>query len=178
MPKFEYRVVPAPRRAVRVKGLRTTEDRFAHALEVLMNEMGAEGWEYVRADILPCEERAGLSGRRTVYQNMLVFRRFLGAEEDEAPRTARVLGVVEGGLAGPAAANAASPGAAAAADGDAAGQEPADPRAPGGGVAETAAGDGAATDPVPDDAAPSGPSGNTQAAGGDGDDDAGRRPAE
>lgn len=97
MPKFEYRVVPAPRRAIRVKGLRTNEDRFAYALEGLMNEMGAEGWEYVRADILPCEERAGLSGRRTVYHNMLVFRRFLAAEEEEAPKPARVLGVVDGG---------------------------------------------------------------------------------
>ncbi len=75
MPKFEYRVVPAPRSGLKAKGLRTNEERFAHALEVLMNEMGAQGWDYVRADVLPAEERQGMTGRTTVYQNLLVFRR-------------------------------------------------------------------------------------------------------
>ncbi len=37
--------------------------------------MSAEGWEYVRADVLPSEERSGLTGRTTVYHNVLVFRR-------------------------------------------------------------------------------------------------------
>ncbi len=40
-----------------------------------MNRLGAEGWDYVRADALPCEERVGLTGTKTVFQNMLVFRR-------------------------------------------------------------------------------------------------------
>lgn len=76
MTGFEYKVVPAPRRGEKVKGLRATEDRFAHALTELMNSLGAEGWEYLRADTLPCEERHGLAGRTTVTtQNMLVFRR-------------------------------------------------------------------------------------------------------
>lgn len=75
MQRFEYRVVPAPKAGLKAKGIRSNEDRFAHALETLMNEMGAQGWDYVRADILPAEERQGLTGRTTVYQNMLVFRR-------------------------------------------------------------------------------------------------------
>lgn len=37
--------------------------------------MAAEGWEYVRAETLPSEERSGLAGRNTVYHNVLVFRR-------------------------------------------------------------------------------------------------------
>ena len=75
MPTYEFRVVPAPKQGLKAKGVRSNEERFAHALEVLMNEMGAQGWDYVRADILPAEERQGLTGRVTVYQNMLVFRR-------------------------------------------------------------------------------------------------------
>ena len=75
MPRYEYRVVPAPKQGTKAKGVRSYEDRFAHALQSLMNELGAQGWDYVRADTLPAEERQGLTGRVTVYQNMLVFRR-------------------------------------------------------------------------------------------------------
>lgn len=75
MQRYEYRVVPAPLRAERVKGLRTTAERFAHALAALMNSLGREGWEYVRADALPCEERTGLVSRATSTQHVLVFRR-------------------------------------------------------------------------------------------------------
>lgn len=74
---FEYKVVPAPRRGEKTKGAKTTEDRFAHALTVMMNDLGREGWEYVRADTLPCDERVGLTGSKTTYQNMLVFRKTL-----------------------------------------------------------------------------------------------------
>ncbi|MGB3277722.1 MAG: DUF4177 domain-containing protein [Pseudorhodobacter sp.] len=72
---FEYQVIPAPKKGEKAKGAKTTSDRFALALTNLMNRMGAEGWEYVRADTLPCEERVGLTGSKTAFQNMLVFRR-------------------------------------------------------------------------------------------------------
>lgn len=80
MQRYEYKVVPAPRKGIKTRSARTTEDRFAAALEEVMNVQGAQGWEYVRSDTLPAEERQGLTGRTTVYQNMLVFRRVLGAE--------------------------------------------------------------------------------------------------
>ncbi len=72
---YEYKVVPAPVRGLKAKGLKTTEDRFAHALETTMNELASSGWEYVRADTLPCEQREGIMSKTTVFQNMLVFRR-------------------------------------------------------------------------------------------------------
>ncbi|SLN25874.1 hypothetical protein PSA7680_01115 [Pseudoruegeria aquimaris] len=75
MPKYEYKVVPAPQRGEKAKGLKTSGERFAHALMGLMNDLGRDGWEYLRADTLPCEERSGLTGKTTTYQNMLVFRR-------------------------------------------------------------------------------------------------------
>ncbi|MEE9388983.1 MAG: DUF4177 domain-containing protein [Paracoccaceae bacterium] len=75
MPAYEYKVIPAPNRAVRVKGIKGTEARFANAVQGVMNDQAADGWEYLRTDTLPCEERQGLRGRTTVYQNLLVFRR-------------------------------------------------------------------------------------------------------
>ena len=72
---YEYRVIPAPRRAERARGV-SSDERFALSLERVMNEMGRDGWEYVRADTLPLDERAGLTGgTKTSYMNMLVFRR-------------------------------------------------------------------------------------------------------
>ncbi|MCO4848017.1 MAG: DUF4177 domain-containing protein [Yoonia sp.] len=75
MSQYEYKVVPAPKKGLKVKGVKSSEDRFAHALETVMNTLGAEGWEYQRSDTLPSEERSGLTGRVTTFQNMLVFRR-------------------------------------------------------------------------------------------------------
>lgn len=72
---YEYKVVPAPARGLKAKGVKTAEDRFALALQTSMNELAADGWEYLRADTLPCEQREGLMSKTTVYQNMLVFRR-------------------------------------------------------------------------------------------------------
>jgi len=78
MVRYEYKVVPAPTKGVKVKGVKTGEERFAHALMDLMNDMGKKGWEYHRADTLPTNERSGLVGRTTKYQNMLIFRRVHG----------------------------------------------------------------------------------------------------
>ena len=66
MQQFEYKVVAAPRRGEKTKGARTVQERFAHALSTLMNDLGKDGWEYLRSDTLPCEERIGLTGRTTI----------------------------------------------------------------------------------------------------------------
>lgn len=75
MSQFEYKVVPAPKTGLKAKGVKTSEERFANALQATMNMLGAEGWEYQRTDTLPCEERSGFTKRVTTFQNMLVFRR-------------------------------------------------------------------------------------------------------
>lgn len=80
MPSFEFKVIPAPRRGEKVRGVKTTEERFALVLTGLMNEMGREGWDYVRADTLPVDERSGLTGTKTSFHNMLVFRRIMEAD--------------------------------------------------------------------------------------------------
>lgn len=89
MPFYEYKVVPAPEKPAKVKGAKGPA-RFAAGLQDLMNELAAEGWEYHRADTLPCTERTGLMSRATVTHNILVFRRELVFDEPEEPRlTAR-----------------------------------------------------------------------------------------
>ena len=88
MPRYEYKVIPAPKKGLRAKGVRGTELRFANALQELMNEYGAQGWEYQRTDTLPCEERVGLTGKSTGFQNMLVFRRVIEAAVVEIPNVA------------------------------------------------------------------------------------------
>lgn len=75
MQAYEYKVVPAPRRGEKARGAKTVADRFAVALTQVMNEQGRDGWDYLRADTLPCEERVGLTGTATHFQHMLVFRR-------------------------------------------------------------------------------------------------------
>ena len=85
MQRYEYNVVPAPRRGEKARGVKTTEDRFALALTTLMNTLGRDGWEYLRADTLPVDERTGLTGTKTSFQNMLVFRRPVEEAKAEAP---------------------------------------------------------------------------------------------
>ncbi len=89
MEHFEYKVVPAPRRGIRIKGAKGTAGKFAGAMENLLNELAATGWEYVRAESLPVDERQGLSMRKTEsYQNVLIFRKLANSAEEETPVTA------------------------------------------------------------------------------------------
>ncbi|WP_375280597.1 DUF4177 domain-containing protein [Pseudooctadecabacter sp.] len=89
MTGYEYKVVPAPTRPLKAKGVKGTPARFANALETVMNDLGTDGWEYQRTDTLPVEERQGLTGKTTTFQNMLVFRRALGAAA--APQVAALI---------------------------------------------------------------------------------------
>ncbi len=80
MPRYEYLTIPAPRKGEKAKGIKTSEGRIAQAMQSLLNAKGAEGWEYLRADLLPMEERAGITSKTVNYHTVLVFRR----EMDEA----------------------------------------------------------------------------------------------
>lgn len=73
--QYEYSVIPAPARGEKAKGAKTPIERFSVTLAAALNDMAAEGWEYVRAEALPSEERSGLAGRTTVFHNILIFRR-------------------------------------------------------------------------------------------------------
>ncbi len=85
MPKYEFKVVPAPRRGEKARGVKTTEDRFALALTTLMNDLGRDGWDYLRADSFPVDERAGFTGTKTTQHLLLVFRRVIEVAAPAAP---------------------------------------------------------------------------------------------
>ena len=100
----EYKVVPAPAKGVKAKGVKTPEARFALGVEQAINALAAEGWEYVRSDVLPSEERQGLTGSTTNWRTLMVFRRLV-ADVVTAPETAAPVRI-EPVLAAPVAAAA------------------------------------------------------------------------
>ncbi|KPA21967.1 hypothetical protein shim_18530 [Shimia sp. SK013] len=72
---YEYKVVPAPTKGQKARGVRSTEGRFANALQASMNTLAADGWEFLRTETLPSEERSGLASTATKYRSVMVFRR-------------------------------------------------------------------------------------------------------
>ncbi|MGC3936555.1 DUF4177 domain-containing protein [Roseobacter sp. EG26] len=87
MPQYEYKVISAPTRGIRAKGIKAPEDRFSRALEDVINQLASEGWEYQRAETLPSVERSGLTSSTTNWRNVLVFRR---GRPDVAPKAPAV----------------------------------------------------------------------------------------
>lgn len=85
MTQYDYKVVPAPSRGVKAKGVKGAEARFAHAMELQLNGLAADGWEFLRAETLPSEERQGLTSTTTTYRSILVFRRPQVAGADGFP---------------------------------------------------------------------------------------------
>lgn len=82
---FEYKVVPAPKKAKSARGVKGGPAKFAHSITALMNDMAQDGWEYLRADTLPMEERQGLTKKTVNYHSLLVFRRQLVADARAEP---------------------------------------------------------------------------------------------
>ena len=88
MTHYDYKVIPAPKRARRVKGVHGSEDLFALTLTEAINEVARQGWEYVRAEHLPAETPRGwLRGSVAGEQSVLVFRR---PRDQLGPRLAAV----------------------------------------------------------------------------------------
>jgi hypothetical protein len=88
MQRYEYKVVAAPTTGIKSQVTGTPEGRFAEALQILMNGIAADGWEYLRAECLPSTERSGLTAKTTRHRHVLVFRRVIvPASAPEAPET-------------------------------------------------------------------------------------------
>ena len=75
MDQFEYKVVPAPTKGQKARGLRRPEEKFAFSIQEIVNEMALDSWEFQRSETLPHEERTGLTGVTTTFRSVLVFRR-------------------------------------------------------------------------------------------------------
>lgn len=86
MTVYDYRVIPAPKRMRRVKGIKTTAELFSMTLGETINAAARDGWEYVRAESLPATEEGGWFRRPVeVVETVLIFRR---PRETLGPRVA------------------------------------------------------------------------------------------
>ncbi|SFI28956.1 hypothetical protein [Albimonas pacifica] len=90
MSAYEYKTVAAPRRAGRYRGVAKGAESFARTIEEMLSSEAIDGWEFLRAENLPCEEKHGwLSRRETVFHSVLVFRRVREQVRPAAPAPAR-----------------------------------------------------------------------------------------
>jgi hypothetical protein len=77
---FEYKCVGAPERVKRQRGVRSRSERVALAMQEIISAEAVDGWEYLRTDLVPVEEKAGFFGRmHEVQRAVLIFRRESGA---------------------------------------------------------------------------------------------------
>lgn len=84
MSNYEFKVIPAPRKAEKIKGVRNGDDRFAHTITNTINTLAEDGWEYLRAESLPVDEKASMIGKSVEkYLSLLVFRREMFVEPEE-----------------------------------------------------------------------------------------------
>lgn len=81
---YEYKVVPAPVRATKAKGLKSTAERFSKALAECLNAEAAGGWQFQRTETLACEERSAMGRVKTTMQTVMVFARPIGTVRPDA----------------------------------------------------------------------------------------------
>ena len=78
---YEYKCVGAPEKGKRKRGAKTRSDRVANAMEIAIQAEATDGWEYLRTDLVPIEERGGMFKRpQEVHRAVLIFRRPLARE--------------------------------------------------------------------------------------------------
>ncbi len=76
MSNFEYKTICAPRKALKIKGVKGTDNRYAQTLTNVINQQSADGWEYFRAESLPVDEKTGMMAKiAEKYLSLLIFRR-------------------------------------------------------------------------------------------------------
>ncbi|MEM8842220.1 MAG: hypothetical protein AAGD47_10640 [Pseudomonadota bacterium] len=73
---LEYKTVGAPLRGRRKRGAKTRSDKVAAAMQEVLEREAVDGWQYLRTDLIPIEERRGWFGRaQEVHRAVMVFFR-------------------------------------------------------------------------------------------------------
>jgi hypothetical protein len=95
MSYYDYKVVSAPRRSKKAKGVNQPAELFALTLTEAINEHARDGWEYVRAETLPAQAPGGWF-KRAAEENVtvMIFRR---ERESLMPRLESVPGAFPAG---------------------------------------------------------------------------------
>jgi hypothetical protein len=92
MTEYEYRVIPAPAKPVQGKGAVGGGDRFASIFAEMLNDMGREGWLYVRTDTVTERHGRWPFRRRSETRELVVFQRPKGLQSGALLLTHRVDG--------------------------------------------------------------------------------------
>lgn len=90
MTGYTYKTVAAPRRLKKVKGVKGQDALLAHSVEDLIAVEAAQGWEYLRADTFPVEEKGSWFSKLAVTERaVLVFRKPIAVQPAQpAPQQA------------------------------------------------------------------------------------------
>lgn len=94
MERYEYKVIAAPAEPALLDKLPRDADAFVVTLNVILDAAGLEGWDFLRAERLPCHTRRWFGRSRHEVRDMLVFRRALppiAAAVEEAERKVRTV---------------------------------------------------------------------------------------
>lgn len=76
MQQYDYKVVPAPRRLKRIRGVSSSAELCAVTLAETLNAVAREGWEYLRAEQVSAAQEGGWFRRGAeVVETVLIFRR-------------------------------------------------------------------------------------------------------
>jgi hypothetical protein len=90
MSYYDYKIVPAPKKAKKVRGVSGAADLFALTLTDAVNELARQGWEYYCSESLAIQTPGGWFSRaRTEEHTVLVFRK---PREHLSPRLASETG--------------------------------------------------------------------------------------
>ena len=85
MAGYQYKTVAAPRRLKKVKGVKGKDALLAHAVEELIAVEAAQGWEYLRADSFPVEDKGGMFSKPVVTERaVMIFRKAIAAQQPVA----------------------------------------------------------------------------------------------
>jgi hypothetical protein len=107
---FEYKCVGGPERPKRLRGS-SRSDRVAFAMQEIIDAEAVDGWEYLRTDLVPVEEKAGLFSRtQEVHRAVLIFRREIAAALSARPALAAAQSRSIAAVPEPELAHAAEPG--------------------------------------------------------------------
>lgn len=83
MGRYEYNVIPTPRRAKRAKGFKSEPARFANVITEVINEQAASGWEYIKSETFPMEAKTSMfKSRIETFQTLMFFRREIETESE------------------------------------------------------------------------------------------------
>ncbi len=86
---FEYKCIGGPERPKRQRGV-SPSDRVALAMEEIIADEAVEGWEYLRTDLVPVDEKPGFFSRsQVVHRAVLIFRRDLAGARLARPAFAQ-----------------------------------------------------------------------------------------